>query len=74
MNEAKSIVETIVVIEELWLRKIMWNTNIEQKEATEFYTDNQAAISITNNSFFIGEPSIAMFSIFSRETCLKMEM
>lgn len=52
----------------------MWNTNIEQKEATEFYTDNQAAISITNNSFFIGEPSIAMFSIFSRETCLKMEM
>jgi len=50
--EAEFIAATAAVNQALWLRKIMCDLNMEQKEGTEVFIDNQAAISIANNPVF----------------------
>ncbi|WMV55064.1 hypothetical protein MTR67_048449 [Solanum verrucosum] len=50
--EAEFIAATAAVNQALWLRKIMCDLNMKQKEGTEVFIDNQAAISIANNPVF----------------------
>jgi len=52
--KAEFIAATIVVNQAQWLRKVMCDMIMEQKEATELYTDNQAIFSIANNPVFHG--------------------
>ena len=39
----------------LWLRKILTDLNLEQKQSTNIFVDNQAAIAISNNPIFHGK-------------------
>jgi hypothetical protein len=53
--EAEFVAATAAVNQALWLRKILSDLNLEQKESTEILVDNQAAISISNNPVFQGK-------------------
>jgi hypothetical protein len=53
--EAEFVAATAAVNQALWLRKILSDLNLEQKESTEILVDNQAAISISNNPVFHGK-------------------
>jgi len=53
--EAKFIVATAAVNQALWLRKILFDLNLEQKQSTEIHVDNQVAIAISNNPVFHGK-------------------
>ena len=53
--EAKFIVATAAVNQALWLRKILFDLNLEQKQSTEIHVDNQVAIAISNNPVFLGK-------------------
>ncbi|XP_040865553.1 secreted RxLR effector protein 161-like [Glycine max] len=57
--EAEFIAATIVVNQALWLRKILMDLNLEQKESTKIFVDNQAAIAISHNPVFHGKSSIS---------------
>jgi len=50
--EAEFIAATGAVNQVLWLRKIMYDLHLEQKESTIILVDNQAAIAISNNLVF----------------------
>jgi len=54
-TEAEFVAATAAVNQALWLRKILYDLNLEQKESTEILVDNQAAISISNNPVFHGK-------------------
>lgn len=53
--EAEFIAATAAVNQALWLRKILMDLNLEQKESTKIFVDNQAAISISHNPVFHGK-------------------
>ena len=53
--EEEFVAATIAVNQALWLRKILMDLNLEQKESTEIFVDNQAAIAISHNPVFHGE-------------------
>ncbi|XP_068461649.1 uncharacterized mitochondrial protein AtMg00810-like [Phaseolus vulgaris] len=53
--EAEFIVATAAVNQALWLRKIFFDLNLEQKQSTKIHVDNQAAIAILNNPVFHGK-------------------
>ena len=53
--EAEFVAVTAAVNQALWLKKILLDLNLEQKESTEILVDNQAAISIFNNPVFHGK-------------------
>ena len=53
--EEEFVVPTAAVNQALWLRKILMDLNLEQKESTEIFVDNQAAIAISHNPVFHGK-------------------
>ena len=53
--EAEFIAATATVNQALWLRKILLDLDLEQKESTEILVDNQAAIAISHNPVFHGK-------------------
>lgn len=50
--EAGFIAATSTVNQVLWLRKIMCDLHMEQKESIEIFVDNQVVIAISNNPVF----------------------
>nr|KYP62106.1 Copia protein [Cajanus cajan] len=54
-TEAEFIAATTAVNQALWLRKILSDLNLEQKEDTKIFVDNQAAIAISHNPVFHGK-------------------
>ncbi|KAF2286048.1 hypothetical protein GH714_009932 [Hevea brasiliensis] len=50
--EAEFIAATATVNQALWLRKLLADLHMEQKESTKVFVDNQAAIAISNNPVF----------------------
>jgi len=52
--EAKFIVET-VVNQALWLRKILRDLNLKQKENTKIFVDNEVVTTISHNPIFYGK-------------------
>ena len=46
---------TVAVNQALWIRKLMVDLFMEQKESTQILVDNQVAISIANNPVFHGK-------------------
>ena len=53
--EVEFIAATSIVNQALWLRKILMDLNLEQKESTKIFVDNQAAIAISHNPVFHGK-------------------
>jgi hypothetical protein len=53
--EAKHIVVVAAVNQALWIRKLMTNLQMEQKESTQILIYNQTAISIARNPMFHGK-------------------
>ena len=53
--EVEFVAATAAVNQALWLRKILIDLNLEQKESTEILVDNQAAIAISYNPVFHGK-------------------
>ncbi|KAE8729685.1 hypothetical protein F3Y22_tig00003435pilonHSYRG00123 [Hibiscus syriacus] len=53
--EAEFIAATTTVNQALWLRKILLDLDLKQKESTEIFVDNQAAIAISHNPVFHGK-------------------
>ena len=53
--EAGYVVVTAAVNQAIWIRKLMADLQMEQKESTQILVNNQAAISITKNPVFHGK-------------------
>jgi len=53
--EAEYIAATAVMNQAIWIRKLMVDLQMEQKESTQILVDNQAAISIAKNHVFHGK-------------------
>lgn len=53
--EAEFVAATSAVNQALWLRKILSDLHLEQKEDTKIFVDNQAAIAISHNPVFHGK-------------------
>ncbi|RVW87522.1 Retrovirus-related Pol polyprotein from transposon RE1 [Vitis vinifera] len=54
-TEAEYVVVATAMNQALWIRKLMADLFMEQKESTQILVDNQAAISIANNPVFHGK-------------------
>ncbi|RVW69919.1 Copia protein [Vitis vinifera] len=54
-TEAEYVVATVAINQALWIRKLMADLFMEQKESTQILLDNQATISIANNPVFHGK-------------------
>ena len=54
-TEAEYVVVAAAMNQALWIRKLMADLFMEQKESTQILVDNQAAISIANNLVFHGK-------------------
>lgn len=52
--EAEFVAATAAVNQALWLRKFLLDLNLEQKESTEIFVDNQTAIAISHDPVFHG--------------------
>ena len=63
--EAKYIAATAAVNQALWWRKILADLNLKQKQNTEIFINNQAAIAISNNPVFHGKPNTSISSYSS---------
>ncbi|KAH9679707.1 hypothetical protein KPL71_026242 [Citrus sinensis] len=50
--EAEFVAATAAVNQALWLRKVLFDLNLEQEESTEILVDNKAAIAISQNHVF----------------------
>jgi len=53
--QAEFIVATKTVNQDLWLKKIMLNLDLEHQENTEVFVDNQETIAISHNPVFHGK-------------------
>jgi hypothetical protein len=53
--EAEFIAATAAVNQALWLKKILSDLSMEEREPTEISVDNQAAIAISHNPVFHGK-------------------
>jgi hypothetical protein len=53
--EAEYVAATVAVNQAIWIRKLMADLQMEQKESTQILVDNQAAISIAKNPVFHGK-------------------
>ena len=76
--EAEFIAATSAVNQALWLRKILTDLHLEQRETTEVMVDNQATIAISKNPVFHGKTkhfSIKLFFLIDvqkdGDVCLK---
>ena len=54
-TEAEYVVVAAAMNQALWIRKLMADLFMEQKESTQILLDNQATISIANNPVFHGK-------------------
>lgn len=54
-TETEFIATITTVNQDLWLRKVLTNLYIKQKEGIKVFVDNQVAISISNNPVFVGK-------------------
>lgn len=54
-TEAEFVVATTTVNKALWLRKILLDLELEQKDSTKILVDNQAAIAISHSPVFHGK-------------------
>ena len=54
-TEAEYVAAIAAVDRALWIRKLMTDLFMEQKESTQILVGNQASISIANNSVFHGK-------------------
>ena len=54
-TEAEYVVVATAMNQALWIRKLMADLFMEQKESTQILVDNQSAISTENNSVFHGK-------------------
>ena len=62
--EAEFVAATAVVNQALWLKKILIDLKLEQKESTEILVDNQAAITISHNPVFHGKTKHLNIKLF----------
>ena len=62
--EAEFIAATATVNQALWLRKVLTDLHLEQKETTEVMVDNQAAIAISKNPVFHGKTKHFSIKLF----------
>ncbi|XP_040934583.1 uncharacterized mitochondrial protein AtMg00810-like [Gossypium hirsutum] len=53
-TEAEYFAAANAVNQAIWLRKILANLNLHQREATEIFCDNKSAVAIANNPVFHG--------------------
>jgi hypothetical protein len=53
--EAEYVAATAAVNQAIWIRKLMADLQMEQKESTQILVDNQAAIAIAKNPVFHGK-------------------
>nr|KYP44287.1 Copia protein [Cajanus cajan] len=53
-TEAEYVAATTAVNQAIWLRRMLADLHMEQKEPTQILVDNQAAIFISNNLVFHG--------------------
>jgi hypothetical protein len=53
--EAEYVAAIAVVNQTIWIRKLVVDLQMEQKESTQILVDNQAAISIAKNPVFHGK-------------------
>ncbi|KAG8480134.1 hypothetical protein CXB51_024924 [Gossypium anomalum] len=54
-TEAKYVAATSAVNQAIWLRKVLVDLNLFQKEATEIFCDNKSAVAIAKNLVFHGK-------------------
>ena len=67
--EAEYVATTTAVNQAIWLRRILANLHMEQKEPTQILVDNQTTISISNNPDFHGKTKHFKIKLFFlRET------
>ena len=52
--EAEYVTTTSTAHQALWLRKMLADLDMEQRDAMKVYVDNQAIIAISNNPIFHG--------------------
>ena len=64
-TKVKFIVATVLVNQVLWLKKILIDLNMEQKESTKIFVDNQTTIATSHNHVFQEKQSILTLSCFS---------
>ncbi|KAF2293671.1 hypothetical protein GH714_003976 [Hevea brasiliensis] len=62
--EAEFITATTAVNQALWLKKLLVDLHMEQKESTKVFVDNQAAIAISNNPVFHGKTKHLSIKLF----------
>lgn len=53
--EAEYVVVATTINQTIWLRKLMADMNLHQREATEIRSDNQSAVAIAKNPVFHGK-------------------
>jgi DNA repair protein RadC len=53
--EAEYVAATAAMNQAIWIRKLMADLQMEQKESTQILVDNQAAIAIAKNPVFHGK-------------------
>ena len=58
------VASTAAVNQAIWLRRILPDLHMEQKEPTQILVDNQAAISISNNPVFHGRTKHFKIKLF----------
>ncbi|CAJ2662166.1 unnamed protein product [Trifolium pratense] len=63
-TEAEFIAATAAINQALWLRKILSDMHLEQRETTEVMVDNQAAIAISKNPVFHGKTKHFSIKLF----------
>ena len=62
--EAGYVATTVAMNQAIWLRRILADLHMEQKEPTQILVDNQAAISISNNHVFHGRTKHFKIKLF----------
>ncbi|RZB85360.1 putative isomerase BH0283 isoform B [Glycine soja] len=63
--EAEYVTATAVVNQAIWLRRILADLHMEQKEPTQILVDNQAVISISNNHTHVGICQVVLCCVCS---------
>ena len=62
-EEAEFIAATAAVNQALWLKKLMDDLLLKQEEGIEVFVDNQAALAISHNRYFMEKQSISRSNI-----------
>jgi len=62
--EAEYVAATAAVNQAIWIRKLMVDLQMEQKESTQILVDNQVAISIAKNPVFHGKTKLFKLKLY----------